>query len=299
MTNNTNVPTQGSVLEKTAMLVKLNRHKFNHNAFDKELSAKLQKDMKAKGKNVIRVNKTIIGKEAIKPWSQVLNEAGKYFYQITIPWDDKSWRLLPVVKYKEFVKKFREFQNRFQTAVDAFILNLDNHIKEGMAELGSAARPEDYLDKQAAREQFLLKVEYETLKAGSDFRAQVTDEERKEIAAAIEAQNVAKFAKAQESVFQRVHTVAAKLSEKMKEAAPKGKKTPEFRDSIIGNIKDLVDILPSLNVADDANLDKLKAELELDLASLDPEDLRECDRLRKDVAKKADDIADKAAAFMS
>jgi hypothetical protein len=287
-----NVPTQGTVLERTAMLVKLSRHKFNHNTMDKELSKKLVKELKVKGKNIVRVQKTIIPREAIKPWSQILNEAGKYFYTVTIPWDDKSWRLLPVVKYKEFVAKFREFQARFTQAVDEFIMNLDKHIADGRAELGLAANDNDYIDKQKAREQFVLKVEYETLKTGSDFRAQVTEEERDEIAKAITEQNEAKFANAQSSVFARVHDVASKISEKMSEA------DPEFRDSLVGNVQALVDILPSLNVANDVHLDSLKEALDLHLASLDPQDLRDDHRLRKDTKDKADKIMEQADAFM-
>lgn len=297
-TANANVPTQGTVLEKSAMLVKLNRHKMNHNAFDKELSAKLAKDCKAEGKNVVRVNKTIIPKEACKPWSQVLNEAGKYFYQVTLPWDDKGWRLLPVVKYKEFVSKFRDFQSRFTNAVDEFIINIDEHIKEGKKDLGLAASDDDYVDKETARGSFVLKVEYETIKSGNDFRAQVTEEERQEIAEVIAKQHQEKFAAAQESVFVRVKEVVGSIITKMNEAPAKGKRSPEFRDSLIGNVQNLVDILPSLNVNNNPDLNALKEKLDIELASLDPEDLRECADLREDTAKKADEIMDMADAFM-
>jgi len=295
---NANVPTQGTVLEKSAMLVKLIRHKFNHNAFDKELSAKLAKEMKAEGTNVVRVNKTIIPKEACKGFTTVLNEGGKYFYAVTLPWDDKGYRLLPVVKYKEFVNKFREFQTRFQNATDDFIANLDSHIDAGKADLGLAASDDDYVDKQSAREDFLLKVEYETIKSGNDFRAQVTEEERQEIAEVIGQQHKEKFTAAQESVFIRIKEATGKLIEKMNEPAARGKKTPEFRDSIIGNIQGLVDILPSLNISNNPDLDALKDKLDLDLASLDPEDLRECGELRKDTAAKAEEIYETAEAFM-
>jgi len=296
--SNVNVPTQGTVLERSCVLVKLHRHKFNHNATDKELGKRFRKELKVKGLNALRVQKTIIPKTAIAGWNKVLNEAGKYFYGVTIPWDDKAYRLLPVVKYKEFVNKFREFQSRFTSEVDDFIAHLDEHIIAGKKDLGLAANDNDYIDKKAARDEFLLKVEYDVLKSGNDFRAQVTDEERAEIANVMEEQAKVKFAKAQESVFHRVYTVAAKLNEKMLEMPPKGKETPEFRDTIIGNIQDLVDILPSLNVASNPDLDLLKDTLENSLGTLDPQDLRECDRLREDTAKKAKEIMDKAAAFM-
>ena len=54
-TTNVNVPTQGTVLERTTMLVKLSRHKFNHNIMDKELSKRYQKELKVKGKKGVGV----------------------------------------------------------------------------------------------------------------------------------------------------------------------------------------------------------------------------------------------------
>jgi hypothetical protein len=296
---NKQVPSQGTFLEKNAMLVKLNRHKFNHNAMDKELSAKVMKECKAKGKNTIRVNKTIIDKANCKKWMDIFNEAGKYFYKVTLPWDDKGWRLLPVVKYKEFVKKFRNWGNDVQEAIDHFVQNLDKYIDEGMANLGTAGHKADYPDQQKVRESFVFKVEYNQIASGNDFRAQVTEEERQDIVKHITGQNVAKFAMAQESIFNRIHEVAKKLSEKMAEPAPKGKKSPEFRDSIIGNIQELVDVLPDLNVNGNKTLEELTAKLSSQLATLDPEDLRECDRLREDTKSKADEIMKQAEGFMS
>lgn len=293
------VPTQGSFLEKNAMLVKLNRHKFNHNAVDKELSAKLMKEMKAKGKNTIRVNKTIIPKECCKPWTDIYNAAGKYFYKVTMPWDDKGWRLLPVTKYKEFVKKFRKFSNDVQTEIDKFVVNLPDYIDQGMKDLGGAAKQSDYPKEDKVREAFVFKVEYNQVASGNDFRAQVTEEERQDIIKHITDQNVAKFAMAQQSIFNRIHEVTSKLAEKMAEKAPKGKRSPEFRDSLIGNIQELVDVLPDLNVNSDAALDNLTKELASKLATLDPEDLRECDRLREDTKEKAEEIMKKAEGFMA
>lgn len=294
MTTKADSPSQGTFLQENALLVKLTRKKFNHNKMDKKLSEKLTKQVKAKGKNVVRVNKTIIPKEAVKNWMDVYTAAGKYYYTVTMPWDDASWRLLPITKYKEFVNKFREFSRQVNGAVDEFAHNLGEWIEKGMAELGEAADINDYPTAEEVRQQFAFGVDYMNIPDGNDFRAQVTQEERDQIVEHVTKRNVEKFGKAQESLFARVHEVSKKIYEKL--TGLDG--TDTFRDSLIGNVQELVDVLPSLNVNNNPDLDSLVAKMGDQLATLDPEDLRECDRLKEDTAEKAKAIMDEAQGFM-
>jgi len=66
--------------------------------------------------------------------------------------------------------------------------------------------------------------------------------------------------------------------------------SPIFRDSIIENIRELVSLLPSLNITNDPALEQARRDLESDLAGVDPEILRESKETRKEIAEKADQI---------
>jgi hypothetical protein len=66
-----------------------------------------------------------------------------------------------------------------------------------------------------------------------------------------------------------------------------------FRDSIITNMRDLVDILPGMNIAGDARIDSLIQEMRQGLVKHDADTLRISDIQRENVVKRADDILKK------
>jgi hypothetical protein len=80
----------------------------------------------------------------------------------------------------------------------------------------------------------------------------------------------------------RVRTVVTKMTEQL------GKEDGRIYDSVIGNARELIDILPALNLTNDPELDAIATELQGILVPVDR--LRQDKRLRADVAKQADAI---------
>jgi hypothetical protein len=79
-----------------------------------------------------------------------------------------------------------------------------------------------------------------------------------------------------------VRAMAAKLAE-----APKGDKDcPVFRDTLIGNVQDIVRLAPALNIAGDAQIDAFVAEIE-GLTRYAPGTLRKDGAIRSEAAAKA------------
>jgi hypothetical protein len=65
---------------------------------------------------------------------------------------------------------------------------------------------------------------------------------------------------------------------------------PTFRNTMISNITDLANILPDLNLADDQELDGIRVEVLDRLCRYTPEQLRNDDDKRKEVAAAAGQI---------
>ena len=76
-----------------------------------------------------------------------------------------------------------------------------------------------------------------------------------------------------------------------------------FRDSMIENVRDLVDVVPRLNVFEDAELAGLCREVEDRIARVDPDVLRPSrrydPRAREQVKQDADELAARFAGYFA
>ena len=161
--------------------------------------------------------------------------------------------------------------------------------------LGEAFSRQDYdylflsngqLDRDGLMKQFQLEVEFGTVADGDDLRASLTDDDREIIAAHITEKNNIKFAATQKHIITVLHEHIMAIHERL------CKDKNVFRDTLIGNLEDLCDLIPKMNIAGDPVLNQLAVDAKKALCSWDAQTLRDDPELRADVADKADKILD-------
>jgi len=287
-----NAPTNTEVLKNKALLVRLERRKINRNKTDKLLSEDVRQRNNVTEAGALRVSKSIFTKEATDPFGKLYNDASKYFYRVTLPWDERGYRLMAVEIYEEFIKKFKTFTNDYRKLVNHFI----DHIEENMASakemLGDAYRVEDYkfiknngsVDFQWLNDAFALEVEFNTVTDGDDLRAVLTETDREAIAEEINKASIAKFTKAQEHIVVSLIDCVKAIHERLCQ------EDHVFRDTLITNLEDLCDLVPKLNINGDPAMNDLASECKAKLCKWDPQTLRDDTQIRADVSKEADDI---------
>lgn len=283
------------LLKEKALTVRLFRKKVSRNKLDKQLSEELRQ-VKAVNDDVsLRVNKSIFTKTATDGFMKTLSEAGKYYYRVTTPWDDKGFRLLSVDIFKEFVKKFKSYTREFRTSVETFIDGIEADIKLMEETLGEAFNRSDYdhlflsngqIDRESLRKQFTLELEYGTVSGAGDIRAELTQDDRDIIAAHITEKNNVKFAATQKHIITTLHEHIMKIHERL------CKSENIFRDTLIGNLEDLCSLIPKMNIAGDPALNQLAADAKAKLCQFDAATLREKDGIRETVADEAEKILD-------
>jgi hypothetical protein len=292
ITINKSVVEHKDVLKNKALMVRLTRKKFNRNKTDKALSEELTKLKGVAEAGAVRVNKSLFTKEVTDGYMKVYSEASKYFYRVTLPWDDKGYRLLSIDIFDEFSKKFKQFSNDYRKHVAKFIDEVENHVETARAMLGEAFDLSDYsfistnggVDQDFLLAQFELGIEYDVVTSGDDLRAVLTEADREAVAAQIDAMALERFGKAQAHVVQTLHDHIFAIHERLCESEN------IFRDTLITNLQDLVDLIPKMNIAGDPAIDELAAEAKLKLCQWDPQELREDPEARKDVDQAAKDI---------
>lgn len=71
-----------------------------------------------------------------------------------------------------------------------------------------------------------------------------------------------------------------------------------FRDSLVRNVVELVEMLPKLNIAQDGNLDSFVREVKQRLCEHSPDELRRDQNVRESTAEAAADIMARMSAYM-
>jgi len=152
---------------------------------------------------------------------------------------------------------------------------------------------DDYPDAATIKEKFGFDLDVDALPKAADFRVDIKDDEVKRIRDLIEEKGQERLAAAMKEVWNRLYTQVNHISTSLKN--PK----KVFRDSLIGNVTSLVNILPSLNITNDPDLERLRREVEAKLGedALDPQELRTDSKKRAEAAKSASAILGAMSAY--
>lgn len=269
------------MLKERALLAQLTIHQWTNTSFDKRVTAKAEADHQAK--NAGRFNKLLVPKEALEGIRKQAAAARETHYALTMPWGDNGDRLLPSKAYMDYTTKLRKISSDFEQAVQEFLSVYPQLALDAQKRLGLMYDPRDYPSVNELREKFGLDTKFFPVPDAADFRvdldAQHTQQLRDEIVKNIAARQQA----ALKDCWARLHDVVSPIHERL------SKEDAIFRDSLIGNAKFLIDLLPKLNITEDPELEALRLEVQ-DKLLKPPQRLRDDLMLRKDTADAAAEI---------
>ena len=207
-------------------------------------------------------------------------------YAQTLAWSDDGRRLLPVKNYQAYTEAIRAAQHTFEELRDEFIAEYPTLRENARVKLNGMYNEADYPVSIARR--YSMAVDYTPVPSGTDFRVTLAQTEIDAIAQRTEARVKAAFQDAMtgpKGAVPRLYEVVANIQAKLSD--PKG----IFRDTLIGNARELCDILTRLNVTEDPALETLRRQTEL-LAMSEPQTIRDNADVRASVANEAQSILD-------
>jgi hypothetical protein len=278
-------------LSDKAMLVKLSISQWTARRLDVKATREVIENYSAKP-DAGRFNKLLVDVCAVKRYQKAANEARIFHYKNTLPWGDDESRILPAANYSIYSAKMREFRAKFEGAVDEFVSEYPGLIEQAQRDLNGLFRAEDYPSAEALRFKFRFDFSVKPVDDSKDFRVSLAADEVERIRAEIEGRVSVSVNDAMADCWARLYEAVKHLADKLRE--------PDaiFRDSLVGNIAELCDILPRLNVTEDPSLTAVLDEARASLASLDPDRLRKYELDRKSAAGRADDILSRMAGYV-
>jgi hypothetical protein len=261
--------------------------------------------------------KTLWPETALKAIKQKQTEARTYHERVTLPFGCKSgddgvdaiggMGILPAALLAEYGDKMREFKGQCDKLVDDFLTNPRQWIDWAMQAHNGTFDPSNYpgctMDagqlifnedefRQVMRKRFYLRTEPLPVPNASHFEDGIRQMLGVD-AASLDIRLADAEAEAKREVMRRMIEPVRDMVRKLTETPKVGKDGKEkgdiiFRDSLVGNIKDIAELAPALNITGDAQIDSFCKELE-GLTRYSPDTLRDDKVTRAEAAIKAEE----------
>lgn len=278
--NNTQTSPMDSLSSRavlTNMIISRWRAKGRHKDIDQKVTGYLQTKRKA---GSIQID--MFDPKSLKPIQNAAYNISKWYHSMTLAWDDTT-RILPSALHDPFKEGHNAKVQVFHSAVDAFIPVYPSLLREAREDLGDELfELMEFPPITQIRQKFGVSLSYLPVPVSGDFRVTLSNDELDKIRGELDERNKAMLARSMHDAWKRMYDVVVDMVDRLNK--------PKFRDSIVSNIRELTDVLPDLNLAGDADLDGMREEIVQKLCRYTPEQLRDNDEKREELAVEAGKI---------
>ena len=285
-------------LTDDAMLVSLRITSWSGRLYDRQASNHVAVHHDAAA-SAGRYNKRLLPKAAFAALTATVSQARSLHYENSLPWDDQGSRLLTVANYERYTELMDGLRERMVRDRARFIEDYDDNIDQARLDLGKLFRIEDYPSKEALQGKFGLRYRIVPVPDADHFMAKLASDDTERVKRDIESQNAERLHDAVGDLYRRLGEAVERVSQRLCE--DDHGKPLVFRDTMIANIRDLVDIVPRLNIFGDDELARLCQQVKDKIADADPDTLRPSPRfnpnVRRQVKRDADALMERFAGY--
>lgn len=275
-------------LSSSAMLVELSISCWTGRKKDKKASQEITSANNADD-GVANVHKKLLADcEELIAIQKFVGNVRNIHYSSTLAWSDTGLRLLPTAKYFKYHQQLTELKTEFHRLESIFLTGYDWAVSQMQAKLGGLHDASDYPTVESLRRKFAFQLSYIPLPEAGDFRVDINNEAITQIKADYESFYERTFNTAMNDIWQRVYDALTNMSQRLGYKDDGSKNV--FRDTLVTNATDLIDLLDICNVAQDTQMSALKRKIEETLSGVTPDGLREDTYLRDQTKANVDAI---------
>ena len=267
-----------SELKNRAVLMRLNIGMPGENRQDTDLSEKVKAEH-ALGQKAGKWIKQLYPPVALEPIKKLDNEARAYHGAVTLPFDN-GIGILPAALIMEYSEKMKEFASRRAHLVDThFLARYAEWVEWARVNHNGTFDESLYPGADEVREKFYFKTEPIPVPDSKHFETNVasllgvdTD--------SVDARVADAEKKGQAELLKRMIGPVKHMVDTLKKDAPR------IFDTLTGNIAEIADLAPKLNITGDAAIDGFAAELKT-LTRWHSDVLRNSGKATRDEARAA------------
>ena len=276
-----------SDLSTRAMLVRLRINRWGAKRNDSEVAMEVAKS-KNSDEELGMFTKKLLKSDALDTFRKLSRQCRKLHRYYTLPWDE-GVGLLPADMYFKYTEVIGAKQREAMKAADEFVAEYKVQWNNGLGDyrkgLGDMFNADDYPEPNRVRSKFGIHIRTSTIQDPNDFRVKMSADVSGDLKKKM-------FSDFQDNMKDALQSPIIRLYEQLKHVQEKLRDNDAvFRDSLIGNVQKLVDILPSLNILNDPKVAAMIKQTDKEICSVsDLKALRSDPQYRKEVAKSADAI---------
>lgn len=280
----------GSLAER-AMLVTLNMSTWSGQKVDKGVTNEVAR-IHGNAADMGAYQKRLVSKDSpLTKLKKIQGQARLDHYARTLPWADNGLRILSNHGYFGYMEAMSKYRTEFDDVLNGEFLPQYQSIKDAAKlALNGLYDESDYPSHSRISQRFEFRVKVLPFPTADDFRVSLGDAEINRVRCQIQEQTTAVIQAAMADVWGRVSDAISKLANKLKAYQPGSeyeRAQGTFHDSLVGNIIELLDLLPGLNITQDPNLSAVAARAKVELTAYTADQLRDSDQVRMQVADAA------------
>lgn len=285
-----------SKIQERAMIVGFHQGKWGAKAKDRDAENYIKNVYESKG-DVGTFYKKLMP-DYVKDINKIYSEAYKFHNENTVPYDDNGNRFILNQNYFKYVGQMKEYQSKVNVKLQEMIGEYSEALKEDELRMNKGFKLSDYPTVDALQNKYKFFLDVDKIPDNNELfnDLQAETEEQKKLLEEIQAEKEKKFndklETAMKSVWNRIYDVVKHMEEKLSNPDAR------FHGSTVENIKELLDILPQLNITNDPKLEEIRQEILSKLTIYRTEVLRDSPEIRKETAKNADEILKKMSGYL-
>lgn len=262
-------------------------------------------------------SKTVLDPAALAGGVAIQQKLRQLIYRNTVPYDKNGRSMIPTsLWFNKVAAEARTLESEFYDWVDKdFMPNYLNHKTQAEYDLNDSYDEADYPDPARMRKKFAFKIhtslfpDYSKLSDaqktvfGADELEHMEKQMKERIEAAVTGSLITRLSKSLlDPENQNNPGIVVRLKNFQERVILKDQgvdvgKKGFFKDSLIENVQEEVEIIPTLNITDDPIVQHFVERVEKEVCAYPASTLRVNDNLRSQVIASAEDILDKMSYY--
>lgn len=277
------------MIQKNAILVIFNAAQWSARKLDRSVTNEINNQKNA-SQDAGRYNKLLMSKEETEAITKIVSKGRKFHYENTLVWSENNERLLTIGLYFKYIEEMIKMQSEFQSVTEKFYETYPQKILAEKSRLGDLYNEADYPTVDEIRRKFRFEFKFMPVPE-NNLHVELSESEINNIRASVEDEINKRVEGAVKEVWGRINDVLTHMRDKLKDA------DAIFRDSLFGNMQELIELLPSLNITNDPKIGAIIKEMQS--IKVTPEEARNSPELRKVAVQQVDDILNNFKSYFS